>query len=172
MISLKDIIKHKSVPLFTPKWLKRITYFTPSAVLNSALSQHLNSLFHAQIAAGELEFLENKCICIDINNLALSVLVSLEQQTQKIKVLTLKSAFILQTMGRYDGKLSGSSDSFLQLIAGKSDPDTLFFRRQLTIEGDTELCLMFKNWLDTQDAEGKLPSLLYADLQHYVDTIG
>ena len=66
MISLKDIIKHKSVPLFTPKWLKRITYFTPSAVLNSALSQHLNSLFHAQIAAGELEFLENKCICIDI----------------------------------------------------------------------------------------------------------
>lgn len=38
--------------------------------------------------------------------------------------------------------------AFLQLVARQEDPDTLFFNRQLTIEGDTELGLVVKNMLD------------------------
>ncbi|MBI4742456.1 MAG: SCP2 sterol-binding domain-containing protein [Betaproteobacteria bacterium] len=38
--------------------------------------------------------------------------------------------------------------AFLQLVARQEDPDTLFFNRELSIEGDTELGLMVKNMLD------------------------
>lgn len=41
--------------------------------------------------------------------------------------------------------------AFLQLAARQEDPDTLFFNRQLSIEGDTELGLAIKNLLDAID---------------------
>ncbi len=41
--------------------------------------------------------------------------------------------------------------AFLQLLARQEDPDTLFFNRELSIVGDTELGLMIKNMLDAID---------------------
>ncbi len=41
--------------------------------------------------------------------------------------------------------------AFLQLLARQEDPDTLFFNRELAIEGDTELGLVVKNMLDSVD---------------------
>ena len=38
--------------------------------------------------------------------------------------------------------------AFLQLLARQEDPDTLFFNRELSIVGDTELGLLVKNMLD------------------------
>ena len=38
--------------------------------------------------------------------------------------------------------------AFLQLMLRQEDPDTLFFNRELSIEGDTELGLIVKNMLD------------------------
>lgn len=38
--------------------------------------------------------------------------------------------------------------AFMQMIARQEDPDTLFFNRELSIEGDTELGLVVKNMLD------------------------
>ena len=38
--------------------------------------------------------------------------------------------------------------AFMQLLARQEDPDTLFFNRELSIEGDTELGLVVKNMLD------------------------
>lgn len=38
--------------------------------------------------------------------------------------------------------------AFLQLLTRQEDPDTLFFNRELSIEGDTELGLVVKNMLD------------------------
>ena len=38
--------------------------------------------------------------------------------------------------------------AFLQLASRQEDPDTLFFKRELSIEGDTELGLLVKNMLD------------------------
>lgn len=40
---------------------------------------------------------------------------------------------------------------FYLLIQRKDDPDTLFFSRRLTMEGDTELGLLVKNTLDALD---------------------
>ena len=38
--------------------------------------------------------------------------------------------------------------AFLQMVSRQEDPDTLFFNRTLSVEGDTELGLRVKNMLD------------------------
>ncbi len=47
-----------------------------------------------------------------------------------------------------DLSFSANLSAYLQLLARQEDPDTLFFNRQLAIEGDTELGLVVKNMLD------------------------
>jgi predicted lipid carrier protein YhbT len=45
----------------------------------------------------------------------------------------------------------GELHAYLKLLTRQEDPDTLFFNRQLSIEGDTELGLAIKNLLDGID---------------------
>lgn len=56
--------------------------------------------------------------------------------------------------------LSASAHDFLRLAQRQEDPDTLFFSRRMSIEGDTELGLVVKNALDALE----LPVL---DLQQW-----
>ena len=53
--------------------------------------------------------------------------------------------------GGTDLTISASAHDFLLLAQRKEDPDTLFFSRRLSMEGDTELGLMVKNTLDAID---------------------
>lgn len=50
--------------------------------------------------------------------------------------------------GEPDLTFSANLSAFLQMLARQEDPDTLFFNRELSIEGDTELGLIVKNMLD------------------------
>lgn len=50
-----------------------------------------------------------------------------------------------------DVTIRASLSAFLQLLSRQEDPDTLFFNRELSIEGDTELGLVTKNMLDAID---------------------
>jgi len=50
-----------------------------------------------------------------------------------------------------DLSFSANLSAYLQLLSRQEDPDTLFFNRQLQIEGDTELGLVVKNMLDAID---------------------
>jgi predicted lipid carrier protein YhbT len=47
--------------------------------------------------------------------------------------------------------ISASAPDLLRLALHEADPDTLFFSRRLTMEGDTELGLMLRNRLDAID---------------------
>lgn len=47
-----------------------------------------------------------------------------------------------------DLTLSASAHDFVRLAQRQEDPDTLFFSRRMSIEGDTELGLVVKNALD------------------------
>ena len=51
----------------------------------------------------------------------------------------------------WDVRIHGDLDDFLALASRREDPDTLFFARRLSIEGDTELGLAIKNLLDSLD---------------------
>ncbi|HSW27560.1 MAG TPA: SCP2 sterol-binding domain-containing protein, partial [Burkholderiaceae bacterium] len=44
--------------------------------------------------------------------------------------------------------LSANAHDFVRLARRQDDPDTLFFNRRLSMEGDTELGLVVKNALD------------------------
>lgn len=57
--------------------------------------------------------------------------------------------------GSPDLAFSANLSAFLQVAARQEDPDTLFFNRELSIEGDTELGLVVKNMLDAVE----LPTL-------------
>ncbi|MDO4776931.1 MAG: SCP2 sterol-binding domain-containing protein [Cardiobacteriaceae bacterium] len=50
-----------------------------------------------------------------------------------------------------DLRLAANSVDYLRMMLREEDPDTLFFRRKLHIEGDTELGLVTKNLLDCVD---------------------
>ncbi|MBE0474574.1 SCP2 sterol-binding domain-containing protein [Rhodoferax sp.] len=50
--------------------------------------------------------------------------------------------------GAADLTISASAHDFVKLARRQEDPDTLFFNRRLTMEGDTELGLLVKNTID------------------------
>ena len=47
-----------------------------------------------------------------------------------------------------DLQFAAPLSAYLQMVSRQEDPDTLFFNRTLSIEGDTELGLLVKNMLD------------------------
>ena len=53
-----------------------------------------------------------------------------------------------QNPGEADLTLSASAYDFMLLARRQEDPDTLFFSRRLSMEGDTELGLLVKNTMD------------------------
>ena len=53
-----------------------------------------------------------------------------------------------QNKGVADLTISASAYDFVLLARRQEDPDTLFFSRRLSMEGDTELGLLVKNTLD------------------------
>ena len=66
-----------------------------------------------------------------------------------------------QSQQEVDLTISASAQDFLRLAQREEDPDTLFFSRRLSMEGDTELGLVVKNALDALE----LPVL---DLQRWL----
>ena len=52
---------------------------------------------------------------------------------------------------RWDLRITGRARDFLRLATRLEDADTLFFQRRLKMEGDTELGLYLKNFLDAQE---------------------
>lgn len=59
--------------------------------------------------------------------------------------------FVAAGAGTPDLAISASARDFVLLAQRKEDPDTLFFSRRLTMEGDTELGLLVKNTIDAID---------------------
>ena len=53
-----------------------------------------------------------------------------------------------QNKGEADLTISASAYDFVLLARRQEDPDTLFFSRRLSMEGDTELGLLVKNTMD------------------------
>lgn len=58
-----------------------------------------------------------------------------------------------------DLTFSANLCAFLQLLTRQEDPDTLFFKRELSITGDTELGLLVKNMLDAVEWPQHFPPL-------------
>lgn len=110
----------------------------PSVMHSRALATLLNQVMKDAILDGDLDFLQGRCVAIEIDDLGVRYLLGLEHGR-------------IQGCGNNassDASIAGGMREFLLLAARREDADTLFFQRRLRMSGDTELGLYLKNFFD------------------------
>ena len=107
----------------------------PGSVLLVGL---LNRLLLPQLPADVLALLEQRTLRIEVRDARLTFDFSCAN-----------SRFIaVAAAAARDLTIGASAHDFLRLAQRQEDPDTLFFARRLSMQGDTELGLVVKNALD------------------------
>ncbi|MCS3460086.1 SCP2 domain-containing protein [Aeromonas sp. BIGb0445] len=144
-----------------PQLLRRPLGLVPFTLQRRLMEPLLARVFREAIADGDLDFLTDKWLKVEVTDLALSWFISLREG----QLAVVKGA------PRVDVSFSGGAEDLILIAARKEDPDTLFFQRRLKIEGDTELGLELKNLIDSLDL-AYLPALLkypLLDLAHFIE---
>ncbi|MDF2154456.1 SCP2 domain-containing protein [Vibrio sp. CAU 1672] len=127
----------------------------PQPVQHKALLEGLKMVFKEALEDGDFEFLEDKWLKVAVKDLNLSWLIS--YQNEKLVVA--------DSPVKEDVSFSGNLNDLVLIAGRKEDPDTLFFQRRLSIEGDTELGLEVKNLMDSVDLE-QLPKPIQMAMNH------
>ncbi len=109
----------------------------PGRLHSRGLSLILNRVLAKSLTAGDLDFLRDRVLQIEVMDLALDYRLTLVNGR-------LAAAPANSTP---DVRFGGRAREFLLLALNREDPDTLFFQRRLQLEGDTELGLEIKNLL-------------------------
>ena len=118
--------------------LARLPAYQGSALLAGLL----NRVLLPQLPADVLAILENRGLRIAVRDARLQFDFSYAN-----------GRFVALPAGQVsDLTISASAHDFLRLAQRQEDPDTLFFARRLSMQGDTELGLVVKNALDALDA--------------------
>lgn len=77
---------------------------------------------------------------------------------------------VSESVEQEDVSFSGNLNDLVLIAGRKEDPDTLFFQRRLSIEGDTELGLEVKNLMDSVDLDA-LPKPMLSALMHLAEFV-
>lgn len=153
--------KENSHPLFPAK-LSLPLKMLPAFIHNKILVTTLNRMFKDEIKQGELDFLQGKIINISIEDAGIEYSFTLINDRLAAADKNDSADLILQ----------GTVYNYLLLASRQEDTDTLFFSRRLHMQGDTELGLYVKNFLDGMDMDSHkvsayLESLLKRSLPVY-----
>ena len=133
----------------TPSWRQRLILTLPGQLLRplSLLPRPItqqgfvllcNQFFSAALAADELDFLDRRVLCIALDDAGIALSLSLADKR-------LRSINAEQPA---DVTIRGTTYDLMLMMSQREDADTLFFQRRLRLEGDTELGLHLKNFLD------------------------
>ncbi len=140
--------KEKSHPLL-PAALSLPLKILPAFVHNKVLVSTLNRMFSNELKQGELDFMQGKIIHISIEDAGFEYRFTLDKNR-------LAAA---DKNHSPDLTLQGTVYNYLLLASRQEDTDTLFFSRRLHMQGDTELGLYVKNFLDGLDMDShKVPA--------------
>ncbi len=139
----------------------------PSFVHNKVLVTALNRMFTKELKEGELDFLQEKIIHISIEDAGIEYCFTLNNNKLVAANKNCSPDLVLQ----------GTVYNYLLLASRQEDTDTLFFSRRLHMQGDTELGLYVKNFLDGMDMDSHkvtayLESLLQKSLPVYERLFG
>jgi len=145
---------HHSAPLF-PVLFAAPLGLVPVAVHSAALAFALNRVFARQIRESEMDFLRGRIVVIEVRDARLTFRLTLSG-----------GQLAAADRGAPDLVVGGSVYDLLLLATGREDPDTLFFQRRLSLDGDTELGLYVKNFLNSQDPQEVFPAPLRLVLPH------
>ncbi len=132
----------KSMHLF-PSLLAKPLSLLPGRVHATLISNVLNHLLAGQIADGELEFMVGRYLRVEVMDAGIQF------------ELCFDGGRLLGAGSEHspDLILRGNVYDFLLLATRREDSDTLFFQRRLKIEGDTDMGLGIKNFLDAIEIE-------------------
>lgn len=117
--------------------------YVPTKVHSQLLVLFLNRMLITSLKQGDLDFLRNKRLNIEVKDAHINYSMSVSNG----RLITMPLA------DNSDLMIRANAYDFLMLVARKEDPDTLVFQRRLVMLGDTELGLELKNFLDSLDME-------------------
>ncbi|CAH8204216.1 ubiquinone anaerobic biosynthesis accessory factor UbiT [Vibrio aestuarianus] len=140
--------------------LRSPLHLLPQTVQKKALLEGLKTIFHEALEDGDFDFLEGKWLKVSIRDLNLSWYISYEMQR----------LVVADKAQQEDVSFSGNLNDLVLIAGRKEDPDTLFFQRRLSIEGDTELGLEVKNLMDSVDLD-LLPKSLQMLINQLADFV-
>ncbi len=120
-----------------------------------ALQRSLNQVFAQAMQDGLFDVLESRWMRLQVSDLNLSWCLSKDPHSNRL---------LIKDHAPAEVTISGNWREFLLLASRQEDPDTLFFRRRLQIDGDTELGLAVKNMIDSLDSDD-LPSWLWQTIE-------
>lgn len=121
-------------PPFIAAVLRRLPPWPPSFVLATSL----NALLAPQLPEDVRRQLAQRRLRIEVRDAGL--VLDFTWTGQRFAALPKQEAT--------DLTIAATAPDFLRLARREEDPDTLFFSRRLSMQGDTELGLLVKNTLD------------------------
>ncbi|MCB1772406.1 MAG: SCP2 sterol-binding domain-containing protein [Gammaproteobacteria bacterium] len=143
---------------FICQLLARPLRWMPQRFHSGSMALVLNHLFAQPMASGDMDFLRGKVVAVDVTDLGVAFRLTYDG-TQLVTV---------PAGGHIDVRFAGDAHAFLLLATQREDADSLFFQRQLRIEGDTACGLHLKNFLDAL-GESPLPAPARRALERFVD---
>ena len=114
-----------------PRLLSLPVKMCPFALQGKAMEKALALSFAEAIEEGDLDFLEQRWLKLNVSDLAASWYITFDEEKLKVQA----------NAPQVDVSFSGELNDFVLMMGRQEDPDTLFFQRRLKIEGDTELGL-------------------------------
>ena len=111
----------------------------PNKIHSRMMAGILNRVLSEYLREGELDMLEGRTLRVEVKDAGLGY------------NLTCVNQRLALSKDPADVTMSGNIHDFLLMLTRREDPDTLFFQRRLSIQGDTGLGLSVKNFLDSID---------------------
>lgn len=124
-----------------PTILSKPFSLLPERLHTTVIVSTLNVFLAQALIEGELDFLQDQSVSVEVNDLKLKFALSLHHN----------KLIASQWLAEDDLNLSGSLYDYMLLANRQEDSDTLFFQRRLKMEGNTVLGLEVKNLLDGMD---------------------
>ena len=145
-----------------PSFLAKPVSLIPGRLHAALVSRALNRMLKLQIDEGELDFMNGRRLRVEVMDAGIGFVLGFDGT----------ALFPVDARRPVDLVFRGNVHDFLLLAARREDSDTLFFQRRLKIEGDTEMGLAIKNFLDSIEVESlpwyrQLDGLLQNGLNFY-----
>lgn len=134
-----------TLPAFVGQVVSRLPAYPPALLLTTALDFGVGRAVSREAVAA----LVGRRFALVVRDLGLAV--RFEATTQGFRPSS--------GAATPDLAVTATLRDFIALALREEDPDTLFFARRLTVEGDTELGLTVKNLLDAIDWRGVLAAM-------------